>query len=64
MGFTHRSRIQQQIVSRRRTQFTAKETQATKHTTVSGNVSDNKTSKEASTRPWLGTDTTRGMDKT
>ena len=64
MGFTHRSRIQQQIVSRRRTQYSSKEVEANKHTTVGGNVSNNKTSQATSTGQALERNTTRSMGKT
>ena len=48
MGFTHRSRIHKQSMSRRRTQFPTKKTEAENDIGTSGDTGDNKTRKEIS----------------
>ena len=44
MGSTYSQRIQRQIISRRRTQFTPTKVEADNDRTTSGNTGDNKTS--------------------
>lgn len=63
MGFTHRSRIHKQIISRRRTQFPTKKTEAENDIGTSGDTGDNKTRKEISARQLLGGDTQGSLDK-
>ena len=64
MGFTNRSRIQQSIISRRRTQYSFKETISEINRTTSGDVGDNKTSKETSRERNLGQHNEASLDKT
>ena len=63
MGFTHRSRIHKQIISRRRTQFPTKTTEAQDDIRTSGDTGDNKTRKKISAKQLLGSDTQGSMDK-
>ena len=63
MGITYRARLQQQTISRRRTQFDTPKDATEEHRTTSGSTSDNKTSKETSVRADLGKRNEGSMDK-
>ena len=54
MGITHAQRIQQSIVSRRRTQFDTKDNESNKHRTTSDGTSNYQTSQEELARKKLG----------
>ncbi len=63
MGFTHAQRIQRQIISRRRTQWSATETKANNDRATGGDTGSDKTSKETLARQDMERDTRTGMDK-
>ena len=64
MGSNYSQRIQRQIISRRRTQFTPTKVEADNDRTTSGNTGDNKTSEEASYRQVMARHNERGVGKT
>ena len=64
MGFTHRARLQQQLVSRRRTQFSAKTDATKEHRAVGGSTSNDTTSKETFNKLYVARNNERGLDKT
>ena len=64
MGSTYTSRIQRQIISRRRTQFTPTKIEADNNRTVSGDTGNNKTSEETSSREVMDRHNERSMGKT
>ena len=63
MEFTHRSRIHNQIISRRRTQLPTKKIEAEVDTRTSGNTGNNTSGQKTSTEQDVGRNTQRGMDK-
>ena len=63
MGFTHRSRVHKQIISRRRTQLPTKKTETEDDTGTSGDTSNNKTRKEISAKQLLDGHTQGSLDK-
>ena len=63
MGSTHARRLRNQIISRRRTQFTSKKTKADNDIGTSGDTGDNKTSEETSTGQDVGGNTSERLDK-
>lgn len=63
MGITYRARLQQQTISRRRTQFDTPKDETEEHRTTSGSTSNNQTSKETSARTDLGKRNEGSMDK-
>ena len=64
MGSTYRARVQQSIVSRRRTQFSTTENKAEEYRAVGGSTSNDKTSKEESYRQVMARYNEGRMDKT
>ena len=63
MGFTHRSRIHKQIISRRRTQLPTKKTESEKDTGTSGDTGNNTSSEKIPTGQDVDRDTQGSMDK-
>lgn len=63
MGITYRARLQQQTISRRRTQFDTPKDATQEYRTTSGSTGNNQTSKETSVRTDLGKRNEGSMDK-